>query len=116
MPKPVADPKKTVAKCWTFQSDSNSNIQYETLQYADGSTSCGCPGWTRKVDANGHRSCKHTRAVHQRLSDGSGRTVADGMAIGMVDYTKDDPNLKRVFEEAVAVRDTLSTGKRRLNL
>ena len=51
-----------IAKCWTFASSSGSG-RYQTLLYADGSTSCDCPGWCRRVAADGSRSCKHTRCV-----------------------------------------------------
>ena len=54
---------KQITRVWTFASDSNPNIEYETLQYTDGTTSCNCKGWTRRVAADGTRSCKHTRAV-----------------------------------------------------
>lgn len=60
---------KDVAKVWTFRSDSNPRKTYETLKYIDGTTSCGCPGWTRRVAANGERSCKHTRLVDQGIAD-----------------------------------------------
>ena len=50
---------KTVVKVWTFQSDSNPSKTYESLKYSDYSTSCNCPGWTKRSV----RSCKHTRAV-----------------------------------------------------
>ena len=60
--------KKAIAKVWTFASSSGSNT-YETLQYNDGSTSCECPGWTRRVAADGSRSCKHTRLVDQGIAD-----------------------------------------------
>ena len=70
---------KTVAKVWTMASSSSSKT-YETLQYTDGTTSCNCPGWTRRVDkVTGERSCKHTKAVD------SGR--ADAMSVAMSDYT-----------------------------
>lgn len=58
-----------IAKVWTFQSGSNASREYETLQYTDGSTSCNCPGWTRRVAADGTRSCKHTRFVDQGRAD-----------------------------------------------
>jgi hypothetical protein len=58
-----------IAKTWIFQSDSNPNKTYETLQYVDGTTSCGCPGWTRRVAADGSRSCKHTRLVDMGQAD-----------------------------------------------
>jgi hypothetical protein len=59
---------KSIAKVWTFPS-STSDKKYETLLYSDGSTSCDCPGWTRRVDTQGHRSCKHTRYVDLNLAD-----------------------------------------------
>lgn len=47
---------------WFFLS-SDGVKKYETLQYDDGSLSCGCPGWTRRVWPGGERSFKHTRLV-----------------------------------------------------
>lgn len=66
-----------IARTWTFESSSGNGL-YETIQYTDGSTSCDCKGWTRRVDANGLRSCKHTRWVEQG--------VADRHAIGSKSY------------------------------
>lgn len=60
---------QVIAKVWTFVSDSNPDKEYETLQYTDASTSCNCPGWTRRVTADGLRSCKHTRLVDQGRAD-----------------------------------------------
>ncbi len=57
-----------IAKCWTFVS-SRGAARYQTLLYADGTTSCDCPGWTRRVAADGSRSCKHTRSVLMRTAD-----------------------------------------------
>lgn len=54
---------KQITRVWTFLSDSNPNGEYQTLQYTDGSTSCDCRGWCRRVAADGSRSCKHTRWV-----------------------------------------------------
>jgi hypothetical protein len=42
---------KQITRVWTFESDSNPNIEYATLQYTDGSTSCNCKGWTRRLAA-----------------------------------------------------------------
>ena len=61
--------KKQITKVWTFSSDSNPNIEYQTLQYRDGTTSCDCKGWTRRVAADGSRSCKHTRYVDMGTAD-----------------------------------------------
>jgi len=60
---------KQITRVWTFASDSNPNIEYQTLQYADGTTSCSCKGWTRRVAPDGSRSCKHTRYVDLGTAD-----------------------------------------------
>lgn len=60
---------KPIRQVWTFRSDSDPGTQYETLRYSDGSTSCGCKGWTRRVAPDGSRSCKHTRWVDQGMAD-----------------------------------------------
>ena len=60
---------KNISQVWTFLSDSNLGVNYETLQSVDGTTSCNCKDWTRRVDANGNRSCKHTRYVDMGIAD-----------------------------------------------
>jgi hypothetical protein len=65
---------------WVFASGSNPNKTHETLQYNDGSTSCGCPGWTRRCTADGYRTCRHTRSIDAG--------TADSECVSMVDYTK----------------------------
>ncbi len=60
---------KQIIRVWTFASDSNSSVEYETLQYTDGTCSCNCKGWTRRVAADGSRSCKHTRLVDMGTAD-----------------------------------------------
>ena len=57
-----------LAKCWTFASSSGGG-RYQTLLYADGTASCECPGWCRRVAADGSRSCKHTRSVLMGTAD-----------------------------------------------
>jgi hypothetical protein len=57
--QPTAEMSKQIAKVWTFASDSNPSVEYETLQYTDGTSSCNCKGWTRRVAPDGSRSCKH---------------------------------------------------------
>ena len=60
---------KPISQVWTFHSDSNPDINYETLRYTDQSMSCNCPGWTRRVAADGSRSCKHTRSIDMGTAD-----------------------------------------------
>ena len=57
-----------IAKCWTFASSSGRG-RYQTLLYPDGSTSCDCPGWCRRIASDGSRSCKHTRSVLMGTAD-----------------------------------------------
>ena len=56
-----------------FTSKSNPKNSYETLVYQDGSISCNCPGWTRRVDHSlgGLRECKHTMLLTELLKDGT---------------------------------------------
>jgi len=58
-----------ISQVWTFRSDSDPGTEYQTLKYADGNTSCQCKGWTRRVAADGSRSCKHTRWVDLGTAD-----------------------------------------------
>ena len=60
---------KKISRVWSFRSDSNPNVEYETLQYVDGTTSCNCLGWTRRTAADGSRSCKHSRFVDMGTAD-----------------------------------------------
>lgn len=57
-----------IAVMFVFQSDSNPNKQYQTLQYVNGTTSCECPGWKFKRPGN-QRLCKHTRWVDAGLAN-----------------------------------------------
>jgi hypothetical protein len=68
--------QKAIAKVWTMPSSSNF-CTYETLLYSDGSTSCNCPGWVRRVTVTGGRSCKHTRMVDMGIADGVATTFMD---------------------------------------
>ena len=58
-----------INQVWRFTSESNPDKEYETLRYTDGSTSCNCPGWTRRITTDGSRSCKHTRSVDLGRAD-----------------------------------------------
>ena len=66
----------SIVKCWTFAS-SRSAHSYQTLLYADGSTSCDCPGWCRRTAPDGSRSCKHTRAVLLGTADREAASAHD---------------------------------------
>ena len=60
---------KPIVRCWEFESSSSRGKNYETLLYADLTTSCNCMGWTRRTAPDGSRSCKHTRLVDMHRAD-----------------------------------------------
>ena len=60
---------KKIARVWYFPSKSKPNDPpHETLQYEDGTTSCGCRGWCQHVASDGTRTCAHTRKVDSGLA------------------------------------------------
>ena len=76
---------KALLKVWEFESSSSRGKNYETLLYADLSTSCNCMGWTRRTAPDGSRSCKHTRLVHMER--------ADAECVSSHDYTRTSPGV-----------------------
>lgn len=52
---------KITIHVYRFSSSSGTKT-YETLLLSDGSTTCDCPGWTRRC-VDGQRTCKHVRVV-----------------------------------------------------
>jgi hypothetical protein len=56
-------PNRRAVKEFTFRSQSSPGKIYTTIWYADGATSCNCPGWARRVGPEGERLCVHTRLV-----------------------------------------------------
>ena len=54
---------RTIVRQFQYRSSSSPNITYSTLLYDDGTASCNCPAWTRRVDAQGARTCKHLIAA-----------------------------------------------------
>lgn len=83
MPHPV--------KSWLFRSEHSDEV-HETLKHSDGSLSCSCRGWTRRVhdrscrfygikaksttDCGCQRSCKHVRWVKLDVADQRAETSA----------------------------------------
>ena len=61
---------KTVQDTHFFSSDSNPGKEYQVIVWSDGTVSCDCPGWTRRVPVGG-RTCKHTRKVQFGLQAAS---------------------------------------------
>jgi len=55
--------KAAVMKEVRFPSASRANVTYTARLYSDGSSSCNCKGWTRRVAVDGSRECKHTRQL-----------------------------------------------------
>lgn len=92
-----------IAKTWFMESSSNPGVaKYETIQYADGSTSCNCKGWTMKRSGQ-ERQCKHTRAVDQGVADNicvshSGE-IQRAAAVRPQQYTQTQTKARPVFEK-----------------
>lgn len=61
-------PGKIEKKAWAFPSSSGSKT-YQAILYTDGTTSCNCRGWTRRVAPDGSRSCKHTKFIEMGIAD-----------------------------------------------
>ena len=97
---------KPIAKMWYFPSSSGSKT-YETLQYDDGSTSCNCMGWCRRVAEDGSRSCKHTRQIDSGTAGvpavdyTAGKTTVQGID-GVIKAKK--PAVKRAVAHKTAVK------------
>ena len=61
---------------------------YTAIEYRDGTMSCNCPGWTRRVDVHGGRTCKHceqmavenTQAFQARTSVGAIKAMEERIA------------------------------------
>jgi len=66
--------KKGIRATFLFDSSTVPNKRYTALLYEDGSTSCNCPGWTRRVAEDGSRECKHTRAIKDTNRQARSRT------------------------------------------
>jgi hypothetical protein len=85
---------------WLFGSESKPNaVPHETVQWADGTTSCNCFGWTRRLRDNGtaapctfndraSRECRHTRLVDEG--------IADDYCVSKIDHTTAQPKSKPV--------------------
>jgi len=101
--------RPAISKCWTFVSSSGGGKRYQTLLYADGSTSCDCPGWCRRVAADGSRSCKHTRAILMKTADHECESLHDYQVMVSAPVTAQMP-AARVIERFGQM------GRRKFNL
>ena len=90
-------------KSWWFPSESNPNKPpYETMLNDDESLSCNCPGWTRRLERSGRRSCRHTRLVEAGL--------ADDCAVKVIDYRTGST------QNPISFRQPKKTGEKTINL
>lgn len=53
--------------CLVDFASSSSDRKYVTTVWRSGKVTCNCPGWTRRVDKNGGRQCKHTLEVANNI-------------------------------------------------
>lgn len=68
---------RTISKVWLFASSSGKG-NHETIQYSDASLSCSCPGWCKRTQPDGSRTCRHVRLViiGQGLADAEAVSVS----------------------------------------
>jgi hypothetical protein len=100
--KKTQNMNNTIKSFWIFRSDSNPNKEYQTLLYTNNSTSCDCPGWTRRSV----RSCKHTRWVECGLANSKcikkgGGGGGSGIIIGNVSDVEPKTVSSRKFDFSV---------------
>jgi hypothetical protein len=67
---------KKIRKVWEWSSKT-SNRSYQTIKYADDTLSCNCPGWTRHVQSDGGRTCRHCRSVDMGTADNQANACKD---------------------------------------
>lgn len=89
---------RTIKTVWVFASSSRPDKLYQTLEYDDGSTSCECPGWTRRVAVDGSRTCRHTRSVECGTADRECVRLLPHKAARVA------PQMRAVVPEAVPTR------------
>lgn len=77
--KAVSLNDKEILRVFPFKSKSNPDNSYECRLYSDNTTSCNCPGWTRRTGANGLRECKHTMMVDGMKDNNGESTVSNQM-------------------------------------
>ena len=65
-----------IVKAWEFKSETSSRV-YQTLKYENGEVTCNFPGWTRRTQPDGSRSCRHTRTVDFGTADAQCSGVND---------------------------------------
>lgn len=96
----VSGQDKPIAHTFPYVSKSDPSKNYKCLVYKDGTMSCNCPGWTRRV-VNGVRECKHTQCTEASLkmmeSSDMILTVTRGKGHQLADPTA---NSKRKFNFA----------------
>ena len=54
-----------------FESSSSPGKTYEVLGYPDGTMTCNCKGWTRRVAPDGSRTCRHVAECQRQRTSGA---------------------------------------------
>jgi hypothetical protein len=77
---------KTIVKSFQFRSKSDASIVYSTLIFQDGTVSCNCAGWCKRVADDGSRSCRHTQSpeVLAVICPATGKVSPSGHAMVLI--------------------------------
>lgn len=92
---------KTIVTTFIFESESNPEKVYQTLQMNDGTVTCDCPGYRFKRTAE--RTCRHLRLVLAGLGNRHAIRVVESGTLA-----------KRTPQKAMA--EPVFTGRRRFAL
>lgn len=102
---------KQIHTAFSFASSSGGKL-YQTLLYDDGTTSCDCPGWTRRVQPDGSRTCKHTRSV----ANGTAAQESVGHSYPGLRVLTNHTTQPRISQRAIEQPDLLTPGRRVFDL
>ncbi|MBF0554481.1 MAG: hypothetical protein HQK96_08015 [Nitrospirae bacterium] len=101
--------REYAVKMYKYRSSSDTSVVYEVLVYPDGSdvsVSCNCCGWTRRIQPDGSRKCRHTLDV----------THHDGRsAIGFEDLETGLFETRKVVSEEIIARTVVAAGTETLD-
>jgi len=86
-----------VVKSWYYASKSNPSLEHETLQYADGHTSCNCTGWKMKKPGK-ERDCRHVRDVEAGYADTKCTRIGIDRTQGRIPAVREQVSLRGKVE------------------
>jgi hypothetical protein len=99
-----------------FKSSTNPARTYEVLLHTNGTMSCSCAGWCRRVAADGSRTCRHIVLVQTNRFVGDETFIAETRYDGSVDAMPVKANIQKLKEQVKKVisKEEHAYGKRKI--